>query len=70
MAISTPLLGKWLSESEAAAKLRKTVRTLQAWRRQGKGPRYSRNGKEVVYTDKALDDYLVANEKHPTRESA
>jgi hypothetical protein len=44
----------------AAAHLGLSARTLEKWRTQGRGPRYSRPGRRVVYRVADLDAYLEA----------
>jgi Helix-turn-helix domain len=61
------LLGDWLLETEAASALNKTVRTLQSWRAQGKGPAWTKNGNTVLYHRDALHAHLKANEVRPPR---
>jgi hypothetical protein len=61
------LLEDWLDEATAAAELGKTARTLQSWRAQGVGPRWSRNGRTVVYHRSWLDEYLLGNTVEPVR---
>ena len=34
-------------------------RTLELWRREGRGPRYTRHGKQVIYPRAALDNFFV-----------
>lgn len=50
-----------LREREAAAYLGVSVKTLQAWRFQGRGPAYFRLGnKTIVYTGERLDAFRDA----------
>jgi hypothetical protein len=63
----------YLSEEEAAAALNRTVRTLQLWRQQRAGPKYTtvggvKGGAQVIYHESWLTDYLLANAKQPVRE--
>lgn len=48
------------NNSEAADYLGLSPRTLEKWRTQGRGPRYSRPGRRVVYRVADLDAYLEA----------
>ncbi|BBD08421.1 helix-turn-helix domain-containing protein [Desulfovibrio ferrophilus] len=34
-------------------------RTLELWRSEGRGPRYTRHGKQVLYPRAALDNFFV-----------
>lgn len=40
-------------------------RTLERWRRQGKGPAYTKVGKFVVYTEEAIAAYLRQQTRTP-----
>jgi len=37
------------------------VRTLESWRREGKGPRYSKYGKYCLYLIEDLDAFIATN---------
>lgn len=50
----------FLKTPEAAAYLGLSRRTLEKWRATGKGPRYSRLGRSVVYAVADLDDFARA----------
>lgn len=49
--------GPFLTIKEAAQFLRVHHRTLDNWRWAGKGPRYRKHGKRVVYLKDDLVDY-------------
>lgn len=49
-----------LTTAEAAAHLRLSPRTLQAWRLRGGGPRYRKLGDRVLYTAHDLDVWVEA----------
>lgn len=51
---------KALSTSEAAAYLGLSRGTLEGWRSLGKGPRYRKFGRRVLYELKDLDDYSAS----------
>lgn len=51
---------KALSTSEAAAYLGLSRGTLEVWRSLGKGPRYRKFGRRVLYELKDLDDYSAS----------
>ena len=51
------LLDDWLSESEAATEIGKSVRTLRQWRRKGKGPPFAHFGRTVKYRRSALIEH-------------
>jgi excisionase family DNA binding protein len=59
--------GRPLTEREAAEYLRVAPRTLQRWRQLGRGPRFVRAGRRVLYRQRDLDDWLDqgGNEKSP-----
>jgi hypothetical protein len=47
-----------LTTAEAAAHLRLSPRTLEAWRLRGGGPRYCKLGDRVLYTQRDLNAWL------------
>jgi excisionase family DNA binding protein len=51
---------KALNTSEAAAYLGLSRGTLEVWRSLGKGPRYRKFGRRVLYELKDLDDYSAS----------
>jgi hypothetical protein len=57
-----------MTEKEAAAYLRMSVRTLQRLRRTGKGPRYSKPVGLVTYTKERLVQWRLAHEFGSTSE--
>jgi hypothetical protein len=58
---------EWLSEQEAAKKVRKSVRTLRDWRRKRTGPPYSYFGRTPRYRASALVEHFRASEIKPLR---
>jgi len=58
---------EWLTEQEAAAALRKSVRTLRKWRGQRIGPPYAYFGRTVRYRKPALVEHYRASEITPVR---
>lgn len=63
-------LDRALSAQEAASFLGVSPKTLQAWRRLGKGPRYTRMSRTViVYRMRRLLEYLEASEVQSTSEA-
>lgn len=52
-----------LNVSGAASYLGVSESTLNTWRTRGKGPRYVRLGRKVLYRVAALNDYLLSNEQ-------
>jgi hypothetical protein len=63
------ILADYLTEAEAAAELKRKVRTLQSWRARRIGPAFTQiAGKGTVYYRRAaLIDWLVAQEVQPAR---
>jgi excisionase family DNA binding protein len=60
--------GRPLTEREASEYLSVAPRTLQRWRQLGRGPKYVRAGRRVLYRKRDLDDWLDhGNEKSPRR---
>lgn len=51
----------FLKTPEAAAYLGLSRRSLEYWRYRGKGPRYSRLGRAVVYAVADLDEFAREN---------
>ena len=51
---------KLVNEKEAAKFLGLSVRTLQAWRLQGKGPKWKKLGRAVRYALPDLEAFLEA----------
>jgi excisionase family DNA binding protein len=54
-----------LTEDEAAAYLRVRPRTLQRWRQLGRGPRFTRAGRRILYRMADLQAYLREQERPP-----
>lgn len=53
-----------MTEEEAAEYLQKNRMTLRTWRCRKMGPQFSKDGKNIWYLKKDLDDYLARNRKH------
>lgn len=60
---------KWLSPIEAAVHCGFSVKSLEAWRREGRGPRYSRVGRNIKYSVMELDAWMEAQQV-PTSDAA
>lgn len=54
-----------LDTDEAAAVLRLSPGTLTVWRSLGRGPRYTKLGDRVLYSEKDIADYVAANTRDP-----
>lgn len=59
-----------MSEQDAARKLGVSVRTLQRWRVEGRGPKFTKLGKLVGYTEGSLVKLIEDNQRQSTSESA
>jgi hypothetical protein len=60
-------LDDWMDEAEAAAEVRKTVRTLRAWRRRCVGPPYTLFGRTIRYHRPTFVEFFKANQIAPLR---
>jgi hypothetical protein len=58
------LLADYLTEDELALELGVTVRALQSWRHERRGPPYTRLGKKPVYRRSGVAEWLRATEQH------
>ena len=47
-----------LRETEVSSRLGLSVRTLQKWRREGRGPRFVKLGNAVRYDPTELDEFV------------
>lgn len=59
-----------MTEREAAAHLRVSIKTLQSWRLQGKGPRFLKLGRCVRYKLDDLTRFLEASARNSTSQPA
>ena len=59
------LLEEYLTPSELAAELGKTVRTLDRWQLQGRGPAFTYLGKSKMYRRSAVMEWLRRCETSP-----
>jgi excisionase family DNA binding protein len=55
-------------ERQAAEALGVSVRTLQRWRVEGRGPHYRKLGKLVAYAEQDLAEFLEECRRHSTSE--
>jgi hypothetical protein len=46
-----------LTEKQLATRWSASIKTLQAWRQQGKGPKYLKIGRAVRYTIDAIENF-------------
>jgi len=53
--------GSLLNETQAADFLNVSIRSLQAWRVKGNGPKYSKIGRSVRYRQCDLDAFVEGN---------
>ena len=58
---------EWMSEAEAAAEVKKTIRTLRQWRKRRIGPSYAFFGRTVRYHRPTFIEFFNANQIVPMR---
>lgn len=63
---TTPNPFPTLNEKEAAARLGVAVRTMQEWRRNGRGPRFFKMGRAVRYCEADLVAFIEAAARRST----
>jgi Helix-turn-helix domain len=54
------LLRDWLTEEQLAAQLRHCEQTLRRWRKRGVGPRFTQNGRGILYHHEDVTSWLRA----------
>ena len=59
---------EFLTPSEAAAKAKRSVRTLARMRAEGRGPRYHKEGSRILYPIGGLAEWLANHVIVPVRE--
>ena len=59
------LLSGWIGRGELAAELGVSVDTLGRWAASGKGPKWVRAGRKVLYRRRAVVDWLQKQEEPP-----
>jgi len=62
-------MNKLLDEKQAAAFLNVSVKSLQAWRYRGGGPKYVKLGRSVRYTMADLEAFVVASKRTSTSDT-
>lgn len=67
---STPLLDSLITPETLADRLGMTERNLSEWRITGRGPEFIRVGRGARYVPKAVDDWLLSQERKSTAEEA
>ena len=60
-------LADYFHESELATEIKKTLRTLRAWRKSRKGPPWTLLGGTVIYRREAFRKWLLDQEQQPVR---
>jgi Helix-turn-helix domain len=60
-------LEDWMTEAEAAAEVKKTVRTLRQWRKRREGPPYAFFGRTVRYHRPTFVEFFKASQIQPVR---
>lgn len=63
-------LKRLLKEDEAADCLGVVQKTLQAWRAQGKGPKFLKIGRSIRYSEDSLIEFMSTSEHRSTSEYA
>jgi predicted DNA-binding transcriptional regulator AlpA len=58
-----------LTQTEAAEYLRLSPRSLERWRVEGIGPRYSKLGKRIVYLARDLEQWVADRVRNSTSET-
>jgi hypothetical protein len=64
---SMSILAGYISEADLAAQLNKSVRTLQIWRQQRKGPPWIQIGQTIHYPEDGTRAWLKTLEQQPVR---
>ena len=68
--MATPNRFPTLTEKDAAKRLGVTVRTVQGWRRNGRGPRFYKIGRSVRYAEADLLAFIEAAARKSTSDPA
>jgi excisionase family DNA binding protein len=53
------VLRPYLTAREAAQYLNVSYPSIELWRREGRGPAYSKLGRKIIYTREALDKFVA-----------
>jgi hypothetical protein len=61
--MQTNILKDYISQTDLAAQLGKSVKTLVRWELDGKGPPVTRIGREVFYSIPSFEKWLKAQER-------
>ena len=61
---------EYLRQQELAERLKLSVRSLERWRLEGKGPKFVRAGRRVLYRDTDVEEWLQAHTFGSTGEGA
>lgn len=61
------ILAGYLTEQDLATQLKKSVRTLQVWRQQRKGPPWTPIGDTIHYSEAGVLAWLKGLEQQPVR---
>lgn len=62
------LVSRNFNEEDVANILKVSRKTLQAWRGQGKGPRFLKIGRSIRYSEDSLADFMSLAERRSTSE--
>lgn len=63
------VLGELLTSKQVAERLHMRKQTLEAWRLQGKGPRFTKLGKLVRYREEDISAFIEEGMRQSTSES-
>jgi len=61
------VLAGYITEPDLGAQLKKSVRTLQSWRKERKGPPWTQIGTTVLYSEDGVRAWLKSLEHQPVR---
>jgi predicted DNA-binding transcriptional regulator AlpA len=61
-----PLQEELLTSDESAHVLRLSPSTMEAWRLRGKGPKFLKLGRRVLYKRSSLEEFMAERERAST----
>jgi Helix-turn-helix domain len=59
----TPLLSDYMTRAQLAKALKRNTRTIDNWRKEGKGPAPTFIGRHILYRREAIETWLRAQER-------
>lgn len=63
----SPVMDEYDDEKTTADEYEVTVRTLRQWRREGKGPPWTRKGRKVIYHRQRKREHLAKHTYDPEK---